>query len=174
MEAISIPIEFVLARTRLTWGDAQYGLDHGWLNSRSMIDLALTALEHKTENDPLELRLAGLREDEEWAIPELVEKLAQLEPADSIDEAKKKWLCLILAWLYERRAEFDDPFPIINEIYADFDYPEEIKGFVSYMPLGEPRSIPPYKAETPRERMLRLWQEYVGNCHGERGRTEKR
>ena len=60
MEAISIPIEFVLSRTRLTWVDAQYGLEHGWLNSRSMIDLALAALEEETENEPGELRLAGV------------------------------------------------------------------------------------------------------------------
>ena len=104
----------------------------------------------------------------------MVEKLARLEPAATIDGAKKKWLCLILAWLYERRVEVDDPFSIINEIYADFDYPEEIKGFASYMPSREPSAIPPYNAETPKERMLRLWKEYVRNCHGEREENSDR
>ena len=166
MTEIVIPADFVLGRTRLTWGEARFGWDRGWLDAQSIRDLAINALEEKAENDPSELRLAGLHEDEMWALPALVEKLASAESESSLEKAKKKWLCLILAWLYERRVELDDPFAIIDEIYADFDYPEEIKGFVSYMPVNESSSTPPYKAETPKERMLRSWKEYVDTCHG--------
>jgi hypothetical protein len=165
MKPISIPIGFLLARTGFNWSEAQYGLARGWLDARAMIDLALTALEEKTDSSPLEARLAGLRENETWDVPRLVEGLAKSEPKHSIEESKKKWLCLILAWVYENRDDFDDPIAIVDEIYDDFDYPQEIKGFVSYMPLPELSSIPPYKAETPRERMLRLWKEYVDHCH---------
>jgi hypothetical protein len=170
MKTINIPTDFVLVRTRLTWVEAQYGFDRGWLNASSMIGLALAALEEKTENDPAEVRLAGLRDYEEWAVRELVEKLAKRAGASSIEAVKKKWLCLILSWVYENREDFDDPFAIIDEIYSDFDYPEEIKGFVSYMPDGEPSSTPPYKAETGKERMLRLWKEYVDSCVAERNK----
>jgi hypothetical protein len=130
-----------------------------------MIDLALTALEEKPDNSPLEMRLAGLRENETWDVPRLVDELAKSEPNHSIEEAKGKWLCLILAWVYEHRDNFDDPLAKVDEIYADFDYPPEMKGFVTYMPSQEPTSTPPYKAETPRERLLRLWKEYVDHCH---------
>ncbi len=54
-----------------------------------MIDLALKALEEKDDNDPLEARLAGLRENEMWEVPELVEKLAGLEAEYDIEEPQK-------------------------------------------------------------------------------------
>lgn len=165
MKQIIIPSDFVLGRTRLSWAEARYGWDHGWFDAESICALAINALEEKAENDPLEARLAGLRDDEMWALPDLVEKLAHAEPESSLEQLKKKWLCLILAWLYESRTEFGDPFDLIDEIYANFDYPEEIKGLVSYMPVSESTSTPPYNSETPKERMLRLWKEYVETCN---------
>jgi len=171
MRSINIPTDFVLQRTRLSWSEAQYGLGRGWLDTRAMIDLAVTALEEKTDSSSLEARLAGLRENETWDVPRLVEELAKSEPEHSIEEAKRKWLCLILAWVYENRGDFDNPLAIVDEIYADFDYPEEIKRFVSYMPSPEPTSTPLYKPETPRERLVRLWKEYVDHCHNKTAET---
>ncbi len=38
----------------------------------------------------------------------------------------------------ENRETVEDPFAVVEELYADFDYPEEIAGFVRYMPPEDP------------------------------------
>jgi hypothetical protein len=50
-------------------------------------------------------------------------------------------LFLLLAWLYENRGKVQDPLGLVEELYADFDYPEQIAGFVRYMPPQDPSRV---------------------------------
>ena len=42
------------------------------------------------------------------------------------------WLRLLLAWIYENRSVLADPFDLVERLYADFSYPEEIRHLVRY------------------------------------------
>jgi hypothetical protein len=52
--------------------------------------------------------------------------------------ARKKWLYVVLKRLYEERDQFPDPLGLVEEIYAAFDYPEEMEDFVRWMPAKQP------------------------------------
>jgi hypothetical protein len=64
---------------------------------------------------------------------------AELFPPHSV----RKWTYLELKAAFEIRDRLQDPLGLVEEIYADFDYPEAVAAFVRYMPPppGEPVSI---------------------------------
>lgn len=74
-----------------------------------------------------------LSSDELDQVPSLMQKLVSNE--DGQDSLMDTWLYLYLSWLYEHRDEFDDPLGLIEVLYADFEYPEDIAPIVRYMPL---------------------------------------
>lgn len=65
---------------------------------------------------------------------------------------------LVLAWIYENREGVADPLGIVEEIYADFDYPGEVAPFVRYMPMSGPDLCSREKNE---ERMYGNWKAYL-------------
>ncbi|MBC1501252.1 DUF2247 family protein [Listeria weihenstephanensis] len=67
-------------------------------------------------------------------------------------------------WLFDIRQEFEDPFGMVEEIYADFDYPEEIAKIVRYMPVSAGES-------GFGEDYLKLnWVKYLAGARGKYGR----
>ena len=74
--------------------------------------------------------------------------MAEGESAANDTEIQESWLYAILTWVYEHRDKLPDPLGIVEELYADFDYPPEISSFVRYMPPSdnyEPKLIPTNK-----------------------------
>lgn len=57
-----------------------------------------------------------------------------MEDKQDGEEIKEKWLYLILKWLYKNRSKYKDPLAIVEELYEEFEYPEDMKTFVRYMP----------------------------------------
>lgn len=78
------------------------------------------------------------------------------EQEDSISQ--RKFLYAILNWVYEHREHYADPLEVVEIIYADFDYPEEIAGFVRYMPTTDPVLS---TLELNRERLFNKWKDYL-------------
>ncbi len=62
--------------------------------------------------------------------------LTEIETATSTTDPdpSRVWLFLVLARLYELRSSSEDPMAEIESVYADFDYPDEIEGFVPFLP----------------------------------------
>jgi len=99
--------------------------------------LAIEAVQ-KGASDASTLELATVGKDEAHRVGELLESLASLNgPADD-GSSIEKWLYLVLAWLFEHRAEFEEPLSQVEVVYSDFDYPASIEGFVRYIPLRTP------------------------------------
>jgi hypothetical protein len=63
-----------------------------------------------------------------------------------------------VAAAYQRRHDLADPLGVVEQIYADFDYPESVDRFVRYMPLqagdepGEPALLERWRAFLIAER----------------------
>jgi len=57
-----------------------------------------------------------------------VEELAKgLESSDEpVERRARFWLLVTLAWLLDHRSEYDDPYGLIDLLYADFEYPAEV------------------------------------------------
>ena len=73
-------------------------------------------------------------------------------------EVRSKWLYILLAWLYENKDMFEDPLAIVEEIYVEFDYPEEIAHLIRYMPIEEADLG---SKEANLGRLVTRWGEFV-------------
>lgn len=127
--AFEISAAFAQARVRLSWREVEFGLQEGWLTGDAVINIAI---DHVTAGDESAdvLALAALLPNEHYDVPVILCRLS----ARDANFSKGKWLYLLLAWIYENRDTINDPLAVVEEVYADFDYPEEIEGFVRYMP----------------------------------------
>jgi hypothetical protein len=64
----------------------------------------------------------------------------------------------VLAWFYEHRGEVPDPLLRVEEVYADFGYPEQIAKFVRYMPMEGPDLG---SREANEHRLFERWKRYI-------------
>jgi hypothetical protein len=87
--------------------------------------------------------------------------LAAREPEETLSELRAKWLCVVLAWIFEHRNEYADPLRAVEEVYADFDYPARIASFVRYMPSDDPDLG---SRELNEARLYEKWQSYLQEC----------
>jgi hypothetical protein len=160
MNAYIIPFNFIKERASLSWRDISWGYEHQLLSWSSPIEFAVHRVAAGS-NDRVEIELAGLEKSEAHKVGDLVRQLATGESPDSEEAIRRKWLFLVLAWLYEHKEQLDDPLGEVETIYANFDYPADIAGFVRYMPVtGEYDPRRHTKAENEK-RLFDLWKEYL-------------
>ena len=151
-----IPYRFIRDRTRLSWRDIRFGLRNELLDPEAPAALATDRVGELEESPAVLLELAVVSENE--PMMELVERLAECEPQRSEDEIRRKWLYLVLAWIYEHRHEHSDPLQRVEEVYADFGYPEEVASFVRYMPMVGPDLG---SREANERRLFERWKQYI-------------
>jgi hypothetical protein len=70
-------------------------------------------------------------------------------------------MLLTLDWVLTNRESFKDPLGEVEEIYADFDYPQEIAPLVRYMPPTDGWRPGEHSAEVNLARLFRLWADFV-------------
>jgi hypothetical protein len=131
---IELPAPFVVERVHPTGAEVAYGFRHGWLSRRGVVDVELARHEADLDLSSAEEELALLLSDDLGRVDELVD---QMEVSDEpVEQRGRVWLYLALAWLLEHRSAYDDPLAVIEMLYADFDYPEDIRSLVRFMPPG--------------------------------------
>lgn len=138
-----------------------WGYQKGWLEPASVVEQAVAQLEGDDDARPAVVELAGLTRSELADVPFLLEKVVGEAGPETDSDSERKWLYLVLAWIYDRRAELSDPLGVIEQLYADFGYPAELRGFVRYMP---PEAHYEPQAHTHVENIARLfskWEEYL-------------
>ena len=137
----------------LSWREIEWAVDKGILGWRSVVDLARLRLD-PDESDTAILELAYLTKADASCAGEIVRRLACCEEEPTVvSKPEKKWLFVVLRSLYNRRDQVADPFEMIEIIYGEFDYPEEIAGLVRWMPI----STPPMRGETIEDK----WCSYL-------------
>ena len=133
MQLTPIPYAFARKHLDLSWGDLFWGYEHGLIGWPGVVDHAMDRVAAGS-NEPAEIELASLTKSDAWRVGELLGELVSTLSDEQQMRAERKWLYLILAWLFENRFAFSDPLGQVEVIYADFDYPHEVEGFVRYMP----------------------------------------
>ncbi len=131
---LALPVEFVRAHVGLTWRDVRFGLDHELLEPQAAQVLAMAELGAFDAPAAALSDLAAAQRDEPTR--RLVDALAEAEPERDDEELRRRWLYLVLAWLYENRDRLAEPLAVVEAIYADFGYPEEMESFVRYLPAA--------------------------------------
>lgn len=155
-----IPYSFVCERLRLSWRDALWGYERQLIGWSAIVDLAIERLSAGSD-DPLEIELAGLTKMETYQVGDLLRKLASDSPEGDGILAQRKWLYLLLAWLFENKESVPDSLGGVEIIYADFDYPSEIEGFVRYMPVNDAYDPSAHTKDENENRLFGKWREYL-------------
>lgn len=114
--------------------DLRYGLERGFVSEVGVIDLAANAVERGVADELLR-DLASLLRDEVERVPDVLDALDDPERIHDPPESKRKWLYLQLNAAYRDRDRLNEPLGVVEQIYADFDYPPSVAPFVRYMPL---------------------------------------
>jgi len=154
----NVPAAFVVARAMPTGAELAYGYREGWLTSGDVVAVALAKYQADLALTSAEEELALLLSADLDRVDELV---ADLEIVDEPAEQRARlWLFLALAWLLEHREDFSDPLEVIEMLYADFDYPDEIQGLVRFMPAapGDDASL---------DAIVRRWRAFVDRLSSE-------
>jgi len=157
-EPVSVVLEvsaaFVMAEDMpMTAEDLGYGFERGFLKPADVVALATHEVGCGADDDVF-VALGSLLRDEAGRVPEVLELLDDPERVHDPRESARKWLYLQLKAAYDERGRLNDPLGVVEEIYADFDYPPAVAPFVRYMPL-RPGDEPGVGA------LMERWRDYL-------------
>jgi hypothetical protein len=152
--SFEVSAAFVLSEdVPITAEDLEYGFRRNFLKPTDVVALASHEIARGTDDDIL-MALASLLRGETGRVPEVLELLDDPERVHDPRESARKWLYLQLKAAYEARGRLNDPLGIVEEIYADFDYPPIVAPFVRYMPL-QPGDKP------GADLLMNRWRDYL-------------
>ncbi|WP_051343211.1 DUF2247 family protein [Pseudonocardia spinosispora] len=155
---LQIESSFAITHGYPTGAEIGYGLSEGWLSRRDAIEIALAKYKNEAPLSPAEEELALLLSDEIQRVDDLVDELQDSD--ESVECRARYWLYLALFWIWENRSEYADPLRVIEMLWADFEYPDEIRGLIGFMPPGD--------SEIPGVEGIELrWRRYLERVHAE-------
>jgi hypothetical protein len=155
-----VPLLFIRELTRLSWKEAAWGYHNQYLGWSDIVDLACDRIA-ENEDDPIVVDLARLSKAEAFEAGQILDRLAAKAIDDDEDKIRDKWLYLRLAWLFENRSSLADPLEAVEEVYSDFDYPEDVAHFVRYMPATDGYDPSAHSDEENHSRLISKWRNYL-------------
>lgn len=146
------------AAVPLDFSDLRLGVSLGLIKPATSVLVACDEIRLGSE-DPMLLGLAVLEGSDTRAILDMLD-IADVADIDLGDEnllagqSVRKWTYLELEAAYEIRDTLQDPFGVVEDIWANFGYPESVSRFIRYVPApsGEPSG---------RIGMLDRWRRYL-------------
>jgi hypothetical protein len=136
--SIRLTSNFILERAVPTAGEIGFAYERGWLPSAELIRLVTAKRRIGYPMTRTEEKISMLLSDDNEELHELA---ADLSLTDEPQEVRQQvWTFLVLEWLWVHRGEFRDPYEIIELLYADLDYPDEMAQLVRFMPVAEHNS----------------------------------
>jgi hypothetical protein len=169
MKYYGFTTDFLKSHGPLSWRHMSWALDQGLVGWKDLVEFAKEGTP-VTESFPEATEsLRTLDKSSAHRTRELVEFLSGAEPQIAQEEIKRKWWALILDWILTNRGSFDDPLAEVEEIYADFDYPEELAPLVRYMPPTDGWRPDEHSSEANIDRLYRHWRDLVARKRKEYG-----
>lgn len=151
-----VPYQLLVDAVRPTWRELAYGVENGYFDVGDVVTFANDLLVEGDDNARVVALAICERSD-----PEILVKLRALAadcPKTEPDSRCRLWTFLVLKNLYERRETLDDPLDLVEQIYAETDYPESVAPFVRYMPSDDP---PLPTRELNEARLIQKWASYL-------------
>jgi len=155
--SLQIPSAFIAHHIGASWSALFYGLEKQLVSPRTLVEIAR---EMKDSADLRVFELAGLGSDDLWRVRELVTELAQPEAPVQQAELRDAWVYVILKWVFEHKGLFADPLGIVEEIFAQFDYPPQIRQFVRFLP-DDGYDSTRHTNEENTSRLYGLWEDFI-------------
>lgn len=114
-----------------TWQEIRFAYKNKIAVIEDIVNYAKYLLSENTSNFDIVLKLA--LSDNESSL-QFLDVLCDNEKNIDEDYIKKKWLYALLSYLYKNKEKYTSVLDIVELIYSDFDYPNEMSGFIRYMP----------------------------------------
>jgi hypothetical protein len=124
--------EFVAERINAGWADLAWAASNNWLDSRSLGDLADRIAD--TSGDVRADVALAVMEGDDTRLHALIDQQARHCPIGS-EEIRGRWLLIAIAWLYQHRGAFSDPWAVIEDIWEAFDHAPALNGLIRWMPV---------------------------------------
>lgn len=157
---LPISHEFICNHIRLSWFDIKWAYENKLIGWHSIVKHA-EYIVSLGEASQLELELSFKSKEDTHGIKLILDDLSVCCMDTDESVTQKKWLFIILLWLFTNRHDYPESLKMVETIYEDFDYPEAIESFVAYMPVsdGYDPSIHSHRENT--ERLFSNWQNYL-------------
>jgi hypothetical protein len=125
----------------LDWNTLLVGLEHGWCRKQNLIDYAEMALAQTTDevNTDLVTIASGEHLSENNLIStglHFLESRGQSLSAEKRLDATEKWRLAHLSWLLQKEASDEEKISELQELYAQFGFPEDMASCSVYSNNG--------------------------------------
>jgi len=140
----------------------KWGYEKDIITSDSLIQKAERTVLAGSYND-IELELSFLYSDDTQKLIPLLGGLCCASGENDDSFSRRKWLFITLSWLWVNRSEFADPLAEVEVVYADFDYPKEMDGFIRYMPPNDGYDLSTHTKEENYRKLMNKWERYLEN-----------
>lgn len=121
---------------RWKWVELKVALDKFIISNKDIISYALFILSDGMEQFD---RVLNLSIAEEYEVKEILYELIINEKEQNIEAINSKWIFVIIydAFMHSR----DNVYDVIDDVYSEFEYPEEISNLIAYMPNNDGKTM---------------------------------
>ncbi len=119
-----------------TWYDIYFGIVNDFLELESVREYAIRYLEANADYTEEMMELLWSNDDRSSTI-QIMKQIIDKEDDIQSSVASVKWQYSIIKSLLYQRLSFEELSSKLDGIYADFNYPQDMEEFVSYMPTKD-------------------------------------
>lgn len=118
------------------WNELKVGLEKSIISNSEIISYAVLVLSEGITQFDHVLELAIAKEEE---VDEIILDLAFTEGEQDLKMINSKWIFAIIydAYIYLGNGVYN----VIEDVYAEFEYPEEISNLINYMPHDDGKPL---------------------------------
>ena len=155
-------LDFCMQSVILQWSDVVWGVENGAFTWKDVRTFALHRMTDPRSNTfDIENSIASLNKNEASEMMDLARAAASSGMMVADGQEQEKWQFLLLKWVYENRNLFSYPFGVVDELYAEFGYPESVESFVAFLPPKDGWEPLKHTATENENRLLKNWRVYI-------------
>ena len=145
---------FDVCHIQPTWNDIYFGVRNKFLDLESVREYAIRCLESNNDYSE-EITELAWPNDDILNVIEIIEKILDKEHDKQSKVTSIKWQYCIIKSLLNERLSFEELSSKLDVIYADFNYPEDMEEFISYMPIKDDYNPTEHTKEENEKRILK-------------------
>lgn len=159
---IEIPptLEFCLEAVHLSWSDVLWAVEKGIFGWRDVQKFAVANLDKiESSSFDLDTQIAALGKNDASEIMDLARSASSSE-GGGIDTAAR-WRFLLLKWVYENRPLFANSLGVVEDLYAEFGFPQDMEAFVPFLPPSDGWEPTKHSQAENEMRLFDNWRRYL-------------
>lgn len=152
-ESIKMPID---------WYVVYLGIKNNILSIDTAQDFACRTIEENELVSEEELELSW-KSDDLINVLETIEKIPEFQKdiEENMEEAKERIYTAIIVFFRKTEKDIAKLFEQIEIVYADFDYPQDMDNFISYMPITDGYIPEEHSLEENKSHLLKNLDYYI-------------